>query len=110
MIYDVTILGASWTIEVTDSTKDPALSTRDGYCDKTSRKIVVCDREDDCDLENFIMHRNKVMRHELLHAFLFESGLGECFEHTNGHDETFIDWFAIQSPKFYEVYRQLNCL
>lgn len=110
MTQNVTILGSPWTVQITTTKCDKLLETRDGYCDKTSKRIVVCDLEDDCNLDNFIEHRKKVLRHELLHAFLFESGLGECFEHKAGHDETFIDWFAIQSPKFFEVCQYLNCL
>lgn len=110
MRYEVIILGSLWTVEITTSKVDPFLETRDGYTDKTSRKIVICDKEPDCELDNFIIHRNKVMRHEIIHAFLFESGLAECFEHQPGHDETYLDWFAMQFPKMLEVFNELKCL
>ena len=110
MARNVDILGSKWTVFITTSDKDPFLKTRDGYADKTSRKIVVCDKESDCELEDFVVYRNKVLRHEIIHAFLFESGLSECFEHTTGHDETYLDWFASQFPKMLKVFTELDCL
>jgi hypothetical protein len=107
---EVTILGSKWSVIFATSKEDPFLETRDGYCDKTSRRIVICDKEPDCELDRFFVHQNKVLRHEIIHAFLFESGLAECFEHQPGHDETYLDWFAIQFPKMLDVFRELNCL
>ena len=40
------------------------------------------------------------IRHELIHAFMDESGFGDCFEHKDfGQEETVVDWFAYQMPK-----------
>lgn len=52
------------------------------------------------------------MRHEIIHAFLYESGLAENFEHANefGQDETMVDWIAMQFPKILEVYKEAGCL
>jgi len=51
----------------------------------------------------------RIIRHEIIHAFMFESGLGFNFEHKPfGQDETMIDWFAIQYPKIKIVFRLLD--
>lgn len=51
------------------------------------------------------------LRHEIIHAFLFESGLGFNLEHReSGHEETLIDWLAIQFPKILEVFKEADCL
>lgn len=51
------------------------------------------------------------MRHEIIHAFLFESGLSENFTHPEyGHDETYVDWIASQFPKMCEVFKEVGCL
>ncbi len=51
----------------------------------------------------------RIIRHEIIHAFMFESGLGFNFEHKPfGQDETMIDWFAIQYPKMKIVFRLLD--
>lgn len=76
----------------------------DGYCDYTSRTIHL--RSDNYNgLEDFEWLMRKQLRHEIIHAFLAESGLLENWEHKCecGHDETFIDWFAIQFDKIHEA-------
>lgn len=73
-------------------------------------KAIVMKSNNDNDLMNFAVNYRKSLRHEIIHAFLFESGLGANFEHPNqfGHDETFIDWFAIQYPKIKAVFEELD--
>lgn len=51
----------------------------------------------------------RIIRHEIIHAFMFESGLGFNFEHKPfGQDETMIDWFAIQYPKIKKIFRLMD--
>lgn len=107
----IDILGTEYTI--TDKTKeeDPYLEKCDGYCDKSVKKIVISKKEDDCELANFKWYRRKIMRHEIIHAFLFESGLHENWHHDEyGHDETVVDWIAVQFPKLMEVFKVAGCL
>lgn len=83
----------------------------DGYCDYTSRTIII--RADNYyKVDDFQRLQNKQLRHEIIHAFLAESGLQCNFEHstTFGHEETMVDWIAIQFPKLLAVYRELNIL
>ena len=51
------------------------------------------------------------LRHEVIHAFLNESGLTSS---SNGVDcwalnEEMVDWIAIQYPKIRKVFQQLGC-
>ena len=81
------------------------------YCDKTVKTIVISKKAKDCDLKDFSVYQKKVMRHEIIHAFLFESGLSENFTHPEyGHDETYVDWIASQFPKMCEVFKEVGCL
>ena len=52
------------------------------------------------------------LRHEIIHAFLNESGLKDNFEHVPrmGHEETMVDWIANQFPKIADVYEKLGIL
>ena len=111
----VAILAAVWTIRVIKREKDPILAQDDcnGYCDWTTRRIVVVDFLADDENEHGNPERitEKVLRHEIIHAFLFESGLAYKFEHPEtGHDEQYVDWFAIQSPKIFRVFSELDLL
>lgn len=107
----VNILGTEYTIYELTKAEDKALNDCDGYCDKTSKKIVVCAREDDCELEDFERYQKKVLRHEIIHAFHFESGIDGNFENKPyGFSETIVDWIAIQAPKFLKVFQELEIL
>lgn len=105
------ILGAEYTIEVLTVEQDSYLANCEGYTDKSSHRIVVRAKDDKNELDNFEWYQKKVMRHEIIHAFFNESGLSECFEHKQwGHEETTVDWFAIQSPKIFKVFEEVGCL
>lgn len=105
------ILGTEYEITIASKAEDKTLESCDGYCDKTSKRIVVTAEEADGELDCFEVYQKKVMRHEIIHAFLIESGLHENFKHQEwGHEETMIDWIAIQFPKMLEVFKEVGCL
>lgn len=107
----VSILGTEYTVEFKDAKEDKLLNNLDGYCDRTSRYIAISSKEDTCDLQDFNAYQKKVTRHEIIHAFMFESGLAENFEHKSlGQEETMVDWIAIQYPKMLDVFKQVDCL
>ena len=107
----INVLGTEYTIEFKTSAEDECLFEFDGYCDKTSKRIVVSQKDDKCNLDCFDEYQNKVLRHEIVHAFMFESGLAENWEHKNiGQEETVIDWFAIQGLKIYNAWKQAKCI
>lgn len=107
----VSILGTPYTIEIKKKSEDSFLNDCDGYCDKSTHRIVVSDREDDCELGDFETYQRKILRHEIIHAFHYESGLQENFEcKPYGFPETLVDWFAIQFPKIMKVFEEVGCL
>jgi hypothetical protein len=107
----VDVLGTQYTIEEKSKADDALLAECDGYCDKTSKKIVIITKGDDCELADFEVYRRKVLRHEIIHAFLFESGLHENWEHKPyGHDETYVDWIAVQFPKLMKAFKEINAI
>lgn len=109
----VNILGTEYSIELLTKTQDEYLKQVDGYCDKTSKRIVVRvqdenDKKDVSVIDNYDVYLRTMLRHEIIHAFLFESGLHNNFSHPAwGHDETMIDWIAVQFPKIQEVMEQI---
>ena len=110
----VNILGTEYTLKRPKAADDLKLDECDGYCDTSVKLIVVEDYEPDpkskLDLENYA---KQVMRHEIIHAFMFESGLdsnGIVFDGAWPRNEEMIDWFAIQSPKIFKVYEELKLL
>jgi len=114
------ILGTDYTMEIKNYKDDSEFEKAgiDGYCDSVTKEIVVCNMSTFPGLENETKERNKLMenytmRHEIMHAFLNESGLQESsYTCKRGwaKNEEMIDWFAIQSPKIFKVYQELGIL
>ena len=113
MTVQVNILGAQWTIKEGTEAEFPGLVGVDGYADSSIRTIVVetmLDGRDPHTKQDLSDYRKTVMRHEIIHAFLYESGLEECSAEAENWamNEEMVDWFAIQFPKILEVYKALN--
>lgn len=107
----INVLGTEYTICEHSPEEDKTLDNIDGYCDKTTKVVCVTKKTPDSNLGDWEVYRKKVLRHEIIHAFLFESGLHENFEHKQwGHEETFIDWVAVQFPKMQKAFEQAGCL
>lgn len=98
----VDILGAQWTIAERTKADDATLADCDGYCDWTSRLIVI-EREIDGNLDDMEKYIRKVKRHEIIHAFLHECGLAECTMSTQAwaKNEEMVDWFARLGPQIF---------
>ena len=112
----VNILGTEYKIEFGTYNEYPALSELDGYTDTSIHLIVVDDMSgsDGCvdakkDLESY---QKCVLRHEIIHAFLYESGLAENSRGSESWatNEEMVDWFAIQFPKILKVFHELDIL
>ena len=108
---ELNILGAKWTVEYRNADADPLLDENGGYTDSSINLIVISNRKRSDDVANFEEIQKRYLRHEIIHAFLYESGLGADFTHPAfGHDETYVDWIAIQFPKMLEVFKEAGCL
>lgn len=106
----VNVLGTKYKILLRSSNEDRLLRESSGYVDRTTKTIVICDKEPDCEIENFDFHQKSVMRHEIIHAFMEESGLSGNSEHKSiGIDETMVDWMAIQFPKISKAFKKVGC-
>lgn len=108
---EVTILGTCYTIEQKTVEEDSNLVNADAYTDSSTKKIVVnVDMMDGATIENPQAYYKKVMRHEVIHAFMEESGLAENAKWEDMHHEQLVDWIAIQVPKMVEVFKDLDVL
>ena len=107
---NIQILGTEYEISEENKKTSKTLDECDGYCDNTSKVIVVLSSDSETDLDNFEEYRKKVKRHEIIHAFLFESGLHGNWAHDIGHDETYVDWIAAQFLKLYAAFKAADAL
>lgn len=104
------ILGTEYELKEIEPDNDSTLADKDGYCD-TSVKLCVVDVMSHYETgmkKNLEDYKNCVKRHELIHAFLYESGLDSCSSWAQ--NEEMIDWIAIQAPKMLNVFKEAGCL
>lgn len=107
----VNILGTKYTVKFMAEKDDYRLEECSGYTDFFSRLIVIENSKKGTihEIEKF---QKKVLRHEIVHAFLYESGLA-----TSSHgcesfadDEEIVDWIAIQGEKIYSAWKSAGAL
>ena len=111
---EIDILGTKYDITFKEQDEDELLADCDGYTDKTTKKIVIVKRPKDNQLGCWDAYSKKVLRHEIIQAFLFESGL-----HGNAnwdatevqeHPEMIVDWFAVQWGKISWAFAVANAI
>lgn len=107
----INILGSEWTIIERSEAEDKRLDGCDGYCDWTTREIVV-EREMQGNLGDMEAYIRKVKRHEIVHAFLEESGLAECSGTSDAWamNETMVDWIARMGEKIYKAWSDAGAI
>lgn len=116
----VSILGADWTISYVDYEADSYLKRNelDGYTSPSLKQIVVAYSETvpnrgECSDQEHRISEKETLRHEIVHAFLFESGLADCSLIINSpwaKNEEMIDWIAFQGPKIYKAWQDADAL
>ena len=113
----VSVLGVSYTLEYRTKARDPELDACDGYCDTSvklcvARKYTRAERREPGSKKDLDAYMRKCMRHELTHAFLYESGLdiNSLSESGWAKNEEMVDWMAIQGPKLYAAWQEAGCL
>ncbi|MBA4699222.1 MAG: hypothetical protein H2212_07270 [Ruminococcus sp.] len=114
----VNILGTEYTV-FTDDANDPELKGKDraGYCFYDAREIHIADPDTDDDWKNEPEKAkknciNRVLRHEIIHAFFMESGLAYDTVDVEAWavNEEMVDWIAIQFPKLQKAFEEVGCL
>lgn len=110
----VKVLGTEYEIISADPEhKDLHGSGHDGVCDYLNRQILISNLSDWDETEDRKAEYTKqTLRHEIIHAFLFESGLGynsEKSEHWAMNEEM-TDFFALQFPKIMKAMKKAGAL
>ena len=104
----ISILGTEYDYEVIRRDDDSRLRGNDGFTDTSDKTIRVASDfyEDEPDaIKNLNTYKSKVKRHEAVHAFLYESGLCEWY-----NDERLVDWIAVQFPKMFAVFKEIEAI
>lgn len=108
----VNILGTQYTILVIDKADYRYDREADGWCDAISKEILIFNFEQSPEsLKDLVAYQKKVLRHEIIHAFLYESGLWQNSRESNcwAKNEEMVDWIAIQEPKIHKAFLEAGC-
>lgn len=103
----INILGTEYEFTTTTAMKDVGLMNRGGYCDPYAKKIVLESEFMDhpgC-VKDIDSHKKITKRHEIIHAYLYESGLTE----KSGNEEL-VEWIAWQFQKLVESFKEVDAI
>ncbi len=112
--FKLTVLGSEWTIILTKDVGNilgmEADDEWDGLTSKATHQIIIRPSiVDDCVMnkKGAQTYLAQTLRHEILHAYLFESGLDWSSRDIESWatNEEMIDWIALQFPKILDTYR-----
>lgn len=117
----VNVLGTEYIVCFVSYQDDPYFKDHEvaGYCAFYSKNIVICkmkshpDFDDPNDQITATKLEKETLRHELIHAYLYESGLnGSAYISSESwaRNEEMIDFFAIQGQKIMKTWQDANCL
>lgn len=116
----VDILGTPYQIRIKGNDEDPYFRKydADGYCSDAEKLIVIVDADTDPAKKDetpyFKQEAMKgVLRHEIVHAFFHESGLGSScsvFRGSWAEYEEMVDWIARQGEKIHKAWAAAGCL
>lgn len=116
----IDILGTEYRIEIHKVSEDSFMKEKSlaGYCEEENKLIVVADMSEEeyfagMDEKAQEAYRKKTLRHEIMHAFLNESGLSDSSNRFDGawaKNEEMVDWLAIQAPKIFFAFKKMNIL
>lgn len=116
----IDVLGTKYTIKRVNKGQDAYIDKMGfgGYCDNNKKLIAILnlkslDEWADEPEQSIIRQEKETIRHELIHAFLNESGLGwNTFaqEKAWAKNEEMVDWLAIQFPKIMKAFKDADCI
>lgn len=108
----ISVLGEEYKILFKRKEDDEKLDGADGYCEFLSKEIIIDKSfftggdESPLVLKKLDLLGLKVIRHELIHAFIYESGLSS--ENKWAENEELVDWIAIQFPKLKKCFEKIG--
>lgn len=106
----VDVLGIRYRIDIIPETEDPKLESMDGYTDPSIKRIVISDvharPEDPEGIQDQDWFQRNIIRHELIHAFVVESGNQDSFWHT----EEMVRWLAYMFPRLLVAFKEVGAL
>lgn len=107
----INILGTEYRINVLAYDNEQLTSRgASGLCDSLRRVITISDMQD-LPAEDVDLAQKKVLRHEVVHAFLAECGLDEnslVLDDAWAVNEEMVEWISVMIGKIMRSFRELG--
>ncbi|MEG0790991.1 MAG: hypothetical protein RSG23_05130 [Gordonibacter sp.] len=114
---EVNVLGQTYKVyelapEDGGTMEDGVLGTTDWTTHEIMLRGSIKEPTGNDSLANLDVLYRETLRHEITHAFLFESGMtgSDTFEGDFAHNELMVDWFAMQAPKMLKAFEEADAL
>ena len=101
ILIEIDVLGTKYKLII--MYEQDAYMKENGYAAYTDfdEKTIKFIKQETCE------QTKVVLRHEILHAFMYESGIAHGMQF---HTEECVDWLAMQVPKLNNVFEVAECL
>jgi len=102
--FEINIFGQPYTVRIGKRNEmPPCLKDRSGYADRSIHEIGIWEIRNSTqhnDMQDLAAKMKETLRHEIVHAALFESGLldNRSYEH-----EEIADWLSIKAHALHEI-------
>ncbi|MGL5915730.1 MAG: hypothetical protein ACRCZG_05670 [Culicoidibacterales bacterium] len=108
-IMTVNVLGTDYSIKYMEDKENKIFPRQEiqGMCEFHSKEIFIRKQEQTLEVMRKIeLFEHAVLRHEIVHAFMYESGLDSSW----ARNEELIDWIALQVPKMEKAMKSVHSL
>ena len=106
----INVLGILYQVDIVPEKEDPKLESMDGYTDPSIKRIVISDvharPEDPENVQDQDWFQRNIIRHELIHAFVVESGCQDAL----WHSEDMVRWLAYMFPRLVAAFRETGAM
>lgn len=104
----VNVLGTEYDVEMLEERDETMKALNaDGYTDFSTKEIKVLKLEEKPgNQKDIFKYQNTVLRHEIIHDFLYECGIDYGMQF---HNEECVDFFAIQFEKLAKIFEDAGC-
>jgi len=102
--YSIDILGTKYKVEFRKEINDEKLIDADGYAELYSKELIIEEIvQDERTFKDLHKYKNKVIRHEIIHAVFHEAGHDDYCK-----DEVLVDALAILIPMMLKAFKQMK--
>lgn len=102
----VSILGVTYDVYIASAEQEATLKNRSGCVDTTVKNIFINSelfKRDESTVKNLSSIIQETLTHEIIHAFIDESGLGDPYQ-----SEVMVNWFTLMLNKIYVAANSLK--